>query len=343
MLREDVQKGLKEGTLLEGKLRINKKNRHDAYVTIKGTDDIFIAGMKSQNRALEGDMVVVKLLEGSDLQTEIDRVMENRKKKQLQNLERQKNCELSDSEEELEAELEAIEENRTFGEVVYIEQRDIHQVPVGTLSLYKPGSTADGHGRFIWFKPLDKRTPFIQIPRETAPGEFLKDPASFENILCTCVIKKWSESSQFPLGSYTGTIGQMGEIPVETEALLVAAGIHWDTFSEQVLDTLPPTPWSIPEEEIQKRIDLRKERIFSIDPPTARDLDDAVSCKPIGNGLFEIGVHIADVSYFVKEGSILNKAAYERATSVYLVQKVIPMLPRLYQCYQNFYVKNYVV
>ena len=78
-----------------------------------------------------------------------------------------------------------------------------------------------------------------------------------------------------------------------------------------------------------KRADLRKERIFSIDPPTARDLDDAVSIKPLGDGTFELGVHIADVSYFVSPGTAVDEEAYNRATSVYLVQKVIPMLPRL--------------
>jgi VacB/RNase II family 3'-5' exoribonuclease len=76
-------------------------------------------------------------------------------------------------------------------------------------------------------------------------------------------------------------------------------------------------------------MDLRGERIFSIDPPTARDLDDAVSCKPIGDEKFELGVHIADVSFFVVPDTPLDTEALNRATSVYLVQKVIPMLPRL--------------
>ena len=82
------------------------------------------------------------------------------------------------------------------------------------------------------------------------------------------------------------------------------------------------------DEESSKRLDLRSERIFSIDPATARDLDDAVSIKQLPDGLFELGVHIADVSHFVPIGSAIDKAAFERATSVYLIQKVIPMLPR---------------
>jgi VacB/RNase II family 3'-5' exoribonuclease len=87
-------------------------------------------------------------------------------------------------------------------------------------------------------------------------------------------------------------------------------------------------PWEIPQSEIDNRVDLRSEIIFTIDPLTARDLDDALSCKDLGNGTFEVGVHIADVSFFVPHNSKLDHAAKERATSVYMVQKVIPMLPR---------------
>ena len=85
--------------------------------------------------------------------------------------------------------------------------------------------------------------------------------------------------------------------------------------------------WQIPEEEFKKRLDLRNECIFTIDPPTAKDLDDALSCKKIDNDIYEIGIHIADVSYFVKPDNNLDKEAYKKGTSTYLVQKVIHMLP----------------
>lgn len=87
--------------------------------------------------------------------------------------------------------------------------------------------------------------------------------------------------------------------------------------------------WTIPEEEIKKRVDLRKRRIFTIDPLTAKDLDDALSIEKISGTIYEIGVHIADVSYFVQQGTELDKEAQLRCTSVYFVHKVYPMLPRL--------------
>ena len=87
--------------------------------------------------------------------------------------------------------------------------------------------------------------------------------------------------------------------------------------------------WIIPEQEISKRLDLRSKRIFTIDPLTAKDLDDALSIDKISDTIYEIGVHIADVSYFVTQGSELDKEAQLRCTSVYFVHRVYPMLPRL--------------
>lgn len=87
--------------------------------------------------------------------------------------------------------------------------------------------------------------------------------------------------------------------------------------------------WTIPSSEIEKRLDLRKRRIFTIDPATAKDLDDALSIEKISATVYEIGVHIADVSYFVTQNSSLDEEARARATSVYFVHKMFPMLPRL--------------
>ena len=106
----------------------------------------------------------------------------------------------------------------------------------------------------------------------------------------------------------------------ETDEAKQKDGYH-DTGSSK-------SEWKIPENEFQKRKDLRKKRIFTIDPSTAKDLDDALHVTDIGNGMYEIGVHIADVSYFVTPGNELDKEASIRATTVYLVQKSL-------QCFQS--------
>lgn len=87
------------------------------------------------------------------------------------------------------------------------------------------------------------------------------------------------------------------------------------------------SPTRIPERELELRKDLRSERVFTIDPETAKDLDDALSIKRNEDGTYDVGVHIADVSYFVKPNTALDRDARKRATSVYLVQRAVPMLP----------------
>ncbi|KAG0716786.1 DIS3-like exonuclease 2 [Chionoecetes opilio] len=123
-------------------------------------------------------------------------------------------------------------------------------------------------------------------------------------------------------------VGPCGDLAAETEALLLEQGVDTEDFPPEALTHLPSLPWTIPQQEIAGRRDLRHECIFTIDPETARDLDDAVSCTPLPGGALKVGVHIADVAFFVPEGSPLDHVASSRATSVYLPDRVIPMLPR---------------
>jgi DIS3-like exonuclease 2 len=136
-------------------------------------------------------------------------------------------------------------------------------------------------------------------------------------------------STKFVNRELKRSIGVEGDIEAETEAILVENGIDYAEFDDRINDSLPRTPWSIPAGEFAYRRDLRAHCIFTIDPATARDLDDALHVTELGPDLYEVGVHIADVSFFVEENSPIDLCAVERTTSVYLVQKVIPMLPRL--------------
>lgn len=120
----------------------------------------------------------------------------------------------------------------------------------------------------------------------------------------------------------TEEVGVAGDIEAETKALLLKYELEVTPYPRELHRFFPATPFHIPKQEIQKREDLRSECIFTIDPATARDLDDAVSCKVLSNGNFQVGVHISDVSYFLMEGTPLDKAVSRRATTVYLVQEV---------------------
>lgn len=113
-----------------------------------------------------------------------------------------------------------------------------------------------------------------------------------------------------------------GDVESETAALLLKYDLDVTPYSESLNKFFPTAPFRIPQEELAKREDFRGECIFTIDPATARDLDDAVSCKKLPNGNYEVGVHISDVSYFLQEGTPLDEAVKQRATTVYLVQEV---------------------
>lgn len=151
-------------------------------------------------------------------------------------------------------------------------------------------------------------------------------------------------SSLHPFGTLVEELGPIGDVEVETSALLKDCNFPTEDFTENVIKCLPPMPWtwvplwshtsyrtehsfSIPEREFEIRKDLRADRIFSIDPETAKDLDDALSVKLNEDGTYDVGVHIADVSYFVKPNTALDRDARKRATSVYLIQRAVPMLP----------------
>ncbi len=127
-------------------------------------------------------------------------------------------------------------------------------------------------------------------------------------------------------GEIVKIIGHKNDPGVDILSIVNKYGIH-DTFSSEVMSELDMIPDYVKPEEMEGRRDLRDQEIFTIDGDDTKDIDDAISIKQLENGNYELGVHIADVSYYVKEGTKLNEEAYERGTSVYLADRVIPMLP----------------
>jgi len=139
-------------------------------------------------------------------------------------------------------------------------------------------------------------------------------------------LSDWPESAKNPIGIVKHVLGNQGENNTEMNAILAQYGFPLE-FPPQVEKEANAIPEEIPKAEIEKRKDFRKVLTFTIDPADAKDFDDAISYQKLPNGNYEIGVHIADVSHYVIQGTDLDKEAYSRATSVYLVDRVIPMLP----------------
>ncbi|PCH41040.1 RNB-domain-containing protein [Wolfiporia cocos MD-104 SS10] len=356
---------LAAGKLVVGILRVNKRNRSDAYVATEVLDaDIYICGSKDRNRALEGDIVAVELLDVDEVWgTKKEKEEKKRKKEEnsaydLRGVAGRKNDKKKDDVEVEGQGLMLFEDEEVTdevkpqfaGHVVAVVERMPGQLFSGTLGLLRPSSAAtkekqeaerrEREGdkgdeprrpierpKIVWFKPTDKRVPLIAIPTEQAPPDFVQNSEAYANKLFVACIKRHPISSLHPFGTLVEELGPIGDIEVETSALLKDCNFPNEDFGESVMKCLPPLPWSIPERELELRKDLRGERIFTIDPHTTKDMDDALSVKANEDGTYDIGVHITDVSYFVKPNTALDRDARKRATSVYLIQRAVPMLP----------------
>ena len=141
-------------------------------------------------------------------------------------------------------------------------------------------------------------------------------------------ITDWPTNASSPFGEVTEVLGNAGDHDTEIHAILAEYGLPY-SFPKEVEEDAANVNTEISEEEIAKRRDMRGVTTFTIDPVDAKDFDDALSIQKLENGHWEIGIHIADVSHYVKPGSILDKEAIDRATSVYLVDRVVPMLPEI--------------
>ncbi len=141
-------------------------------------------------------------------------------------------------------------------------------------------------------------------------------------------IVEWPKNGVNPIGEITEVLGNVGENNTEMHAILAEYGLPYE-FPKDVERAADLIPIKITEEEISKRRDFRNITTFTIDPVDAKDFDDALSIQKLENGNWEIGVHIADVSHYVKTSSMIDQEAISRATSVYLVDRVVPMLPEV--------------
>lgn len=174
----------------------------------------------------------------------------------------------------------------------------------------------------VLLKPVLLGLPYL-IARSTIPA------AELEKSLVLAWIEEWPELSRYPFGHLIRVIGKEGHIKAETEALLSEYAIIDQPFEEEAENELPDNHWTIPPEELEKRADFRSLPVASIDPEGCVDIDDALHARFLPSGLVEIGVHIADVTHFVREGSALDREGRIRGCSVYLPNRRIDMLPSL--------------
>ena len=195
-------------------------------------------------------------------------------------------------------------------EVIKILERK-EQVFVGTLNVKKYFAHLACDSKFL--------ATDIFIPLDKLKGGKTGDKAVVR-------IVEWPDGSNSPIGEVEDVLGKAGENNAEIHAILAEFGLpyKYPESVERVANKIDP---GITPEEIARRRDMRDVTTFTIDPWDAKDYDDALSVRKLDNGHYEIGIHIADVTHYVKQGSVIDKEAYNRATSVYLVDRTVPMLP----------------
>lgn len=391
---------LANGQLVAGILRVNKKNRSDAYVTTQDgllDADIFICGSKDRNRALEGDLVAVELLDVDEVWSQKREKEEKKKRKDITDTRggslngnndrsnressngddntategglrrrgslKQRPTQKKNDDVEVEGQsLLLVEEEEVndeqkplyAGHIVAVIERTPGQMFSGTLGLLRPSSQAtkekqeaerqarDGdRGRhyeqrqqekpkIVWFKPTDKRVPLIAIPTEQAPRDFVENHQHYADRIFVACIKRWPITSLHPFGTLVEQLGQMGELKIETDALLRDNNFASDEFSDAVIRNVGLDDWTLAKEDqeaLQTRRDFRDEKTFTIDPNGVNELDDAIHIKSETDGKIEIGIHIADIAHFIKHNSLVDREAKKRGTAVYLMNRSCNMLP----------------
>lgn len=306
----EVHNGISSGKLLQGTFLASRENFLEGNVNVEGREKhIFVQGRAHLNRAVDGDIVAVEMLPDDKWSSPSEIVLED-----------EESTDAGDDAEDEEKALRKqssskMQEKIPTGKIVGIIRRKWRQY----CGILQP-SAIKTNVRHL-FVPAERKIPKIRI--ETRQAEIL----SKQRIIVA--LDSWPRNSRYPLGHFVRALGNIGDKETENEVLLLEHDVPHSRFSDAVLSFLPKLPWIITETDVAQREDLRYLDICSVDPPGCTDIDDALHCRSLSNGNFDVGVHIADVSHFIRPGTALDKEAALRATTVYLVDKRIDMVPEL--------------
>ncbi|ROL52738.1 DIS3-like exonuclease 1 [Anabarilius grahami] len=310
---EVLEAGIKSGRYIQGILSVNKhRAQNEAFVRYEGSaskntelnSDVLISGAKHRNRAVHGDMVVIELLPRNEWKGRTMVLTEGQGEERVQ--------------EDIQS------QPLPTGRVVGILQRNWRDYIV-TFPPLEEVQSQSRNSQKILVIPWDYRIPKIRI--STQQAEALQDQRVIVRL------DSWESTSVYPNGHCVRVLGKAGELETEIQTILVENCIHVPPFSEAQLREMPvnteENPWQMDSSEVSSRRDLRETHlVFSIDPKGCEDVDDTLSVRTLPGGKrLELGVHIADVTHFVREGSLTDLEARSRATTYYLADRRYDMLP----------------
>lgn len=329
--------GIKNGTLYQGPFNTSAYNFLEGKVqTPAFKKPLLVVGTKNCNRAFNGDLVIVELLPKDKWREPSTTIVEESSIGVNDNVDRDVHESVISDKERRQLALEAVKATALSGEkrlqptarVVSITRRS-WRFYVGQISPSSVDTETTNASQTCLVILMDKLLPKIRIKTRKA-----KELIGRRIVVS---VDSWPSNSMYPQGHFVRSLGDVESVDAEREALLIEHNVEYRPFSKAVLDCLPKEGenWKVPEnldngdEQLKKRVDLRDKLVCSIDPPNCQDIDDALHAIPLPNGRYEVGVHIADVTHFVKPNTALDHEAASRGTSVYLVDKRIDMLPML--------------
>lgn len=336
--QNQVLAGVKSGQLLQGYFSANPYNYLEATVRSGAfARPILLVGRESMNRAVDGDVVAVRMLPKDQWKAATEEVIDAETAL--------KNDDAEDDQggqEDVEARLARKEaadaaanarsakgEPQPTGKVVGIVRRNWRSyVAHVDINLVNTSALSGLGAQTVFATPVDRKLPRIRIRTRQA-----RDLIGQKILIA---LDAWRPTSRYPDGHFVRALGQAESKEAEQESLLLEHDVPYRPFSKAILDCLPVEgdAWVVPPKDMtdrawRDRVDMREEIICSIDPPGCQDIDDALHAKQLPNGNIEAGVHIADVSYFVRPDNPMDAEAASRGTTVYLVDKRIDMLPHL--------------
>ncbi|XP_071559206.1 exosome complex exonuclease RRP44 [Temnothorax nylanderi] len=305
----EMHDGISSGKLLQGTFLASRENFLEGNVNVEGRDKpIFVQGRSHLNRAVDGDIVAVEILPEDQWSSPSEIVLQDEQGADADDVTEDEKILRKQSSSKM-------QEKIPTGKIVGIIRRKWRQY----CGILQPSAIKENVRHL--FVPAERKIPKIRI--ETRQAEIL----SKQRIIVA--LDSWPRNSRYPLGHFVRALGNIGDKETENEVLLLEHDVPHSRFSDAVLSFLPKLPWIIAEADVAQREDLRHLDICSVDPPGCTDIDDALHCRSLPNGNFDVGVHIADVSHFIRPGTALDKEAALRATTVYLVDKRIDMVPEL--------------
>ncbi|PTB69887.1 RNB-domain-containing protein [Trichoderma citrinoviride] len=329
--------GVKAGLLHQGIFNVSPYNYLEGSIKVPAfPKPLLILGRENINRSIDGDVVVVELLPQDQWKSPSTKIIEEEAITKDENADTEERQDFISDKERKALQEEVKRTQRASGEnqlqptakVVGVVKRNWRQY-VGHIDP-STASKAPSQGRrldSVFLIPMDKKIPKIRL-RTRQVSELLG-----KRLLVT--VDSWDRDSRHPVGHLVRSLGELETKAAETEALLLEWDVQYRPFPKTVLDCLPKEghDWRVPESKEdpgwRDREDLRDLLICSIDPPGCQDIDDALHARLLPNGNYEVGVHIADVSHFVKPANAMDTEASIRGTTVYLVDKRIDMLPML--------------